>query len=199
MLEASRRFGVFARLVWVALLWIGVRSEPAQAQTTPFEYRSAGMVHDTFTFDGGEVWTVEDGGRIRHRSSAGGAWQFEIVPTPVNTMLRHVHFVPDSTPADGPTGWAVGDDGWIIKTTNGGTTWMQTNFDSTHAQVRHSAPGISQAVRSGQGTALRRLLPRRTPGLAVRPARNLANERRWDDVDAVHAADAERAPDRWYA
>jgi photosystem II stability/assembly factor-like uncharacterized protein len=126
-------FAIPSRAAMVALL-LALGSNPGLAQTTPFQYRSAGMVHDSFTFDGNEVWTVEDGGRIRHRTSA-GVWEFQIVPSPIKTMLRHIHFVPDDTPADGPTGWAVGDEGWIIKTTNGGTTWVQTNFDSTHAQV----------------------------------------------------------------
>ena len=60
MLEASSRVGVLARVsCWLLLaVCFGIGPEPVRAQTTPFEYRSAGMVHDTFTFDGSEVWTV---------------------------------------------------------------------------------------------------------------------------------------------
>jgi photosystem II stability/assembly factor-like uncharacterized protein len=110
----------------------------AHAQSTPFEYVWGGLVEDAFTFNGTEVWTVEDGGRIRHRSVANGAWTPQDVPVQVNKALRRIHFVPESPPNDGPTGWAVGDFGWVIKTTNGGTNWtvlgsqMPAVLDATH-------------------------------------------------------------------
>lgn len=99
------------------------------AQTAPFDHRSAGMVFDAFTFDGGEFWTVEDGGRIRHRWSATGTPHFQVVPSDVKDTLRRIHFVPDQTYWDGPTGWAVGEWGWLIKTDTGGSTWSIIDLD----------------------------------------------------------------------
>ena len=117
----------------------------AIGQTTPFQHRWSGLVFDAFTFDGDEVWTVEDGGRIRHRSTAGGAFEFQAVPDAVKDMLRRVHFVPDGTPADGPTGWAVGDKGWIVKTTDGGANW-QTLTSNLGAQVPAVLPPEYRSV-----------------------------------------------------
>ncbi|HEV8111996.1 MAG TPA: hypothetical protein VGR31_04420 [Planctomycetota bacterium] len=118
------RFFFSCRTALVALaLFLCSPTHVAHAQSTPFEYVWGGLVEDAFTFNGTEVWTVEDGGRIRHRSVANGAWTFQDVPTQVNKALRRIHFVPESPQNDGPTGWAVGDFGWVIKTTNGGTSW----------------------------------------------------------------------------
>src|SRR5260221_6627625 len=128
--SCARRTSVrnFALIALALLVW--PKMNAAGAQTTPFQHRWAGFVFDSFTFDGGEAWTVEDGGRIRHRSAGGGAWSFQVVPDSVTGPLRRIHFVPGGTP--GPTGWAVGDDGWIIKTTNGGSSWAIAPFDGAH-------------------------------------------------------------------
>lgn len=79
--------------------------------------RWAGLVHDAFAIDGNKVWTVEDGGRIRHRDS-NGTWSFQTIPIEVEDTLRRVHFFED-----GLNGFAVGQNGWILRTTNGGATW----------------------------------------------------------------------------
>jgi len=40
------------------------------------------------------------------------------VPAEVKDTLPRVHFL-----ADNQTGWAVGHNGWVLKTVNGGTSW----------------------------------------------------------------------------
>jgi photosystem II stability/assembly factor-like uncharacterized protein len=131
---ASNRCSRFTSLRTLALFAIALLAWPSlsalHAQTTPFQHRWAGFVFDSFTFDGGEAWTVEDGGRIRHRSASNPAWSFQIVPSVVTGALRRIHFVPGGSP--GPTGWAVGDDGWIIKTTDGGANWAIAPFDTAN-------------------------------------------------------------------
>ena len=79
-----------------------------------------GLVHDAFTLDGQEVWVVEDGGRIRHRSVS-GAWTVQATPIEAEDTLRRIHF------ADSMHGWAVSNGGWVIRTTDGGANWTALN------------------------------------------------------------------------
>jgi photosystem II stability/assembly factor-like uncharacterized protein len=92
----------------------------AQAQSGSFEWRWGGQVFDVFTEDGVEAWTVEDGGRIRHRDTAGN-WTFQTVPSTVKDRLHRIFFLPG--PAGQRTGWAVGMGGVVLKTINSGSTW----------------------------------------------------------------------------
>lgn len=80
-------------------------------------------MHDAFTLDGVEVWTVEDGGRIHHRNSS-GVWAYQTTPDEVQDLLRRIYFRPNGT-----HGWAVGENGAFIGTTNGGATW--SHWDPT--------------------------------------------------------------------
>jgi photosystem II stability/assembly factor-like uncharacterized protein len=90
----------------------------ARAQSQAFEHRWAGYVQDAFMSpDGSRIWTVEDGGRIRHRDPS-GSWSFQPTPFRVQDVLHRVHFI------DNAVGWAVGQDGWFLKTTNGGQSWQ---------------------------------------------------------------------------
>jgi photosystem II stability/assembly factor-like uncharacterized protein len=102
-----------------------VVTAPRSANAQSAELRWAGHVADTFVRRTSsnliEAWTVEDGGRIRHRtpsSSTNGAWSFQDVPDEVLDTLHRIFFLPNGT-----TGWAVGAGGWVLHTTNGGTTW----------------------------------------------------------------------------
>jgi hypothetical protein len=92
---------------------------PCDAQT--FDHRWGGLIHDAFTYDGQNVWLVEDGGRIRHSfnaTSANPTWTFQTTPSQVQNTLRRIFFLSDNQ-----TGWAVSEDGYIIETTNGGASW----------------------------------------------------------------------------
>lgn len=108
-----------ARLLFTFLALAFAPALPrARAQTTPFHYTWAGLVHDSFTLDGSQYWTAEDGGRIRHRASSTSAWVFQPTPVAVQDQLRRIFFLDDAL-----TGWAVGDTGWVLHTANGGATW----------------------------------------------------------------------------
>jgi len=56
-----------------------------------------------------------------------GTW--ESVESPTNQFLRSVHFV------DSLYGWAAGDSGTIIHTTNGGTDWLLQDSKTDHKIV----------------------------------------------------------------
>ncbi len=88
---------------------------PSPTYQSTFEHRWSGVVIDIFSL-GDEAWTVEDGGRIRHR--AGGDWSYQEVPREVQDNLLRIHFLPDAM-----HGWAVGQGGWLLWTDTGGTTW----------------------------------------------------------------------------
>jgi hypothetical protein len=81
------------------LLFAGVMalaSPPTRAQD--FDLRWGGHLFDVFTIDGVEAWTVEDGGRIRHRDSAGN-WTFQTVPNAVKDKLHRIFFLPGTSGA----------------------------------------------------------------------------------------------------
>jgi photosystem II stability/assembly factor-like uncharacterized protein len=92
-------------------------SATATADPGTIDQRYAGTVFDIYSPDGVEAWSVEDGARIRHRTSA-GVWSFQPTPKEVQDTLHRVHFLSNVL-----TGWAVGESGWILKTTTGGATW----------------------------------------------------------------------------
>jgi photosystem II stability/assembly factor-like uncharacterized protein len=105
-------------LVGLSLTLLAVPS-PGLAQQA-FQHRWGGLVFDAFqSANGQHLWTVEDGGRIRYRHLGPPAtWTYQAVPDSVKDTLHRVHFL-----ADNMTGWAVGSNGWVLKTTNGGGNW----------------------------------------------------------------------------
>ena len=112
-------------LLYAAPLILCASSTPAQVG----EHRWSGLVSDIFVL-GNEAWSAEDGGRIRHRNPVNGVWSFQQTPPGVKDTLHRVHFLSSGAQA-GLMGWAVGQGGWVLKTTNGGGTW------STVAQIQN--------------------------------------------------------------
>ncbi len=117
------RFSVRHACVFAMLVQPLIPVSPAAAQNS--EHRYAGLVFDPFvrkTSSGEfEAWTAEEGGRIRYRSPSTGLWSFQTTPDEVKDTLHRIHFLPAGP--DGQIGWAVGNNGWVLKTTNGGGTW----------------------------------------------------------------------------
>ncbi len=70
---------------------------------------------------GKRLVTVGERGHIL-LSDDGKEWQQ--VASPVRAMLNRVDFV------DAQNGWAVGHDGSVLRTTDGGESWQLKNFDS---------------------------------------------------------------------
>src|SRR5262249_50281395 len=103
----------------------------ASAQTPLLENRFEGLVSDAFmSDDGSKLWTAEDGGRVRYRDSSlpsGSQWSYQATPTVVKDNLRRIFFIPSTTTGwsvlANLTGWAVSQDGRVIKTIDGGMTW----------------------------------------------------------------------------
>lgn len=91
----------------------------AMRPTQQSELRWGGAILDTFSPDGTHIWTAEDGGRIRHSVFPGTLQQMQAVPVSVRDSLQRVFFLPDNQ-----TGWAVGQNGWVIHTTDGGVQWQ---------------------------------------------------------------------------
>jgi photosystem II stability/assembly factor-like uncharacterized protein len=115
---ASAIRGGGALLGLLSMLSICAPSVRAQSPTE-FKLKWAGTVFDAFTFDGDEVWTVEDGGRIRHRN-ASGAWSFDTVQVSAQDQLLRISFIEQ---AGQRIGWAVGRNGIYMKLTGFGTSW----------------------------------------------------------------------------
>ncbi|MBA2668911.1 MAG: hypothetical protein H0U67_00900, partial [Gemmatimonadetes bacterium] len=128
---------LLARALPLALGVILVTSAPsvAQQQVPPclypppstldpgtFEHRWAGLAYSITTLDGDEVWVGEDGGRIRHRdpSTTPPTWSFKEVPFEVMGIIRKIHFLEGQQ----QHGWAVSNDGWVLRSYDSGDTWV---------------------------------------------------------------------------
>src|SRR5689334_12556694 len=95
----------------------GVLADRASAQMT-WHLQHAGTVFDAFTLNGNEVWTVEDGGRMRHRTGTTQSYTWDFFPNiPSQDLLYRVDFLDN-----GLLGWACGLEGWFMTLTNNGIT-----------------------------------------------------------------------------
>jgi hypothetical protein len=85
-----------ARSLSIAGLVFCLAPARAHAQIIPpptFSHAWAGTVMDGFTLDGNEMWTGEDGGRIRHTVDGGLSWTFQVVPPEVKDPILRIHFL----------------------------------------------------------------------------------------------------------
>jgi len=99
----------------LVLLGLAVPRATAAPACQDFAHNWAGLVNDVFV-RGDEAYTVEDGGRIRHRDPTTGNWSFQTTPFEVQSQLRNLHFL-------GSEGWAVGENGWILHDATGSGNW----------------------------------------------------------------------------
>ncbi len=116
--DGARDLGIMATLAFSFALC----SDSASAQSG--EHRWGGIVFDAFAYDTGsgvKAWSVEDGGRIRFRDPTLGTWSFQTVPDVVRDTLHRVTFLTSGAEA-GLRGWAVGQDGRVLRTSNGGAS-----------------------------------------------------------------------------
>ncbi len=93
----------------------GFEADPAE--TAPLA--ASTLLLDAVLVDGAYV-AVGDRGHILTSSDAGETWQQQAVPT--RSMLTAVWF------HDRQTGWAVGHDTLVLKTTDGGVTWIPKHY-----------------------------------------------------------------------
>ncbi len=108
---------------------------PMPSQT--FEYRQGGHVHDVTVIDTGNNnragATAEDGGRMRWLD--GPAWKPATLPDDYRSILRGVFFL------DAGNAWAVGDEGAVLYSSNGGQDWSLRNAASPVEHNIVSIPG----------------------------------------------------------
>lgn len=102
---------------WLVLLVLSGMVQFARSQSQSFEWVWGGHVVDAFiTPDGSQVWSVEDGGRIRHRDSAHpDDWTFETVSDAVKDTLWRIQVLQDPETGEWSSGWAVGRNGVVLK------------------------------------------------------------------------------------
>ena len=86
-------------------------------------------------------WKVGRNGKIWHRTLA-GTWVNE--NSGVKENLRDVAFVSPQV------GWVVGDHGTILRTTDGGATWLPIDSPTTEDVLTVSAPGEAAATISAR-------------------------------------------------
>ena len=82
------------------------------------------MLEGAHFVDADRGWTAEDGGRIRHWNHLLQVWDYGETPDDARDPLRGVFFLDELQPLHG---WAVGEEGTILKSTDGGATWSRAN------------------------------------------------------------------------
>ncbi len=121
----------------LATLGCAFASPSALAQSG--NHKWGGLLYDTFAMDtpqGVKAWTAEDGGRIRRFDPVTNSWGFANTPSDVQDTLHRVFFLDETK------GWAVGQGGWILTTSDGGLNWtkLALNQFADH-RFPNQAPG----------------------------------------------------------
>src|SRR5690606_5595684 len=93
---------------------------PKPAEIAP---KSAQALLTAIDAAGDRLVAVGSRGHIPLSTDGGALWKQ--VAVPVRGLLTDVRFV------DAQTGWAVGHDATILKTTDGGDSWTLQNFDAS--------------------------------------------------------------------
>ncbi len=100
----------------------------------------------------GSDWKDDQGGYITKTSKDGNRYVTRFI-RPADSLpgLKSVSFV------DARVGWAVGLNGTILKTTDGGLTWVRQISGTTHSLFSVSAVNTETAFAMGIGVSLRTL------------------------------------------
>lgn len=107
---------------------LALLAAPAAAQGSA-ELVWSGLVHELFTVDGEEVWTVDDGGRIRHRDPLTGDWESQATPAQAQDTIRKISTHQGHTDLHV---WAADQNGQVFLKTNTGPWtlyWQQPETD----------------------------------------------------------------------
>lgn len=84
---------------------------------------------NTLAHTGTRLLTAGALGEIYFSDDQGQQWQAAQIDQPRQAMLLHVALGKDQK-----TGIAVGHEGWILRTTDGGSTWKEVGFDADNGE-----------------------------------------------------------------
>ena len=99
------------------------------------------------------VWASGSNATLVQTNNAGLTWNQIIVPeVPASSWIWDVYFANDNA------GWIVGDDGFVARTTDGGSNWTPQDVPAEARvplyRIRPSSPDVAWIV-GDQGTVLR--------------------------------------------
>ncbi len=135
------------RLALAPLLVLGLSAPVAFAQEEdetiqprPSEMapKSAQALLTAIASAGDRLVAVGSRGHVLVSADGGAAWKQ--VPVPVRGLLTEVRFVDDQT------GWAVGHDATILKTTDGGENWALQHFDASQEPLLTVLPVTAEHI-----------------------------------------------------
>jgi len=84
-----------------------------------------GSVTDIAFINKSRGWYLTDSATVFGTTDGGGTWRREFGPIPTSAVLLRDLYTVAPTHA-----WAVGDRGLLVRTTNAGTTWVESTIDS---------------------------------------------------------------------
>jgi len=150
--------------------------------TTPLKGWIAGeRTHILSTVDGGKTWNIQfkdedfilksvsfcdplhgwavgEYGYIYHTKDGGSTWKKEAGNFDISEETGAVeggNFLFDITAVDPQTAWAVGIDGYVIRTVDGGKTWKEVKTDAPKTQLFCIASNRTGIILiGGNGTIL---------------------------------------------
>jgi len=103
-------------------------------------------------------WAVGEYGYIYHTKDGGTTWMKQAGNFDISDETGAVeggNFLFDITAVDSQTAWAVGIDGYVIRTVDGGKTWKEVKIDAPKTQLFCVASNRAGTVLiGGNGTIL---------------------------------------------
>ena len=76
-------------------------------------------------------------GALLYSTDQGKHWERALVSTDRQALINQISFT-----ADGLQGMAVGHEGWILHTTDGGLSWKEVAFEEKNGEPPQSSKGV---------------------------------------------------------
>ncbi len=127
-----------ALMALAALQAFAPRETPALAMTRlPVE-----KLHlNTLARSNAGLITAGELGTLLYSTNEGREWQRASLPVERQALITQISFA-----RDGLTGMAVGHEGWILRTTDGGLSWNEVAFDEKNGEPLMSAAQLPSGV-----------------------------------------------------
>jgi len=124
---------------WIVTEQTHILTTDDGGKTWRVQFRDQDFILKAISFaDSYHGWTVGEYGCIYHTDNGGSTWVKQSGYFNLSEETGEVEggtFLFDAVAVDSMTAWAVGIDGYVIKTENGGNTWLEVNVSAPKTQL----------------------------------------------------------------